>query len=192
MRTTFWTSVLEHHSHNVLNWAGYLLERAGRASIMTPCNNYFHVKESATNVDSGNDSVGNLFERTIFDDKPGLSIEDGEFLDLMEGGTFKSDEGRWIAPLPFRASRRRLPDNRPQAVKRAMALSRSLHVNHRKREHFFEFMQGILDSKYAEEAPPLADDKKRWYLTIFGINHPKKPTKLLVVNDSSAKYRLTT
>ena len=64
-----------------------------------------------------------------FDDKPGLSIEDGEFLDIMEGGTFTSDEGRWIAPLPFRASRRRLPDNRPQAVKRTLAFSRSLTVS---------------------------------------------------------------
>ena len=161
----------------------------GRASIMTPCINYFHVKESATNVDSVNDSVGdNLFQRTKYDDKPGLSIEDGEFLDLMEGGTFKSEEGRWIAPLPFRASRRRLPNNRPQAVKRALALSRSLHVNHRKREHFLEFMQGILDSKYAEEAPALADEEERWYLPIFGIYHPKKPTKLRVVFDSSAKF----
>ena len=46
-------------------------------------------------------------------------------------------------------------------------------------------MQGILDSKYAEEAAPLADDEERWYLPIFGIYHPKKPTKLRVVFDSS-------
>ena len=48
-------------------------------------------------------------------------------------------------------------------------------------------MEGIL-SKHAELAPTLKTNEEHWYLPIFGVYHPKKPTKLRVVFDSSAKF----
>lgn len=49
-------------------------------------------------------------------------------------------------------------------------------------------MQRIFENNHAEIAPPLTDGEEAWYLPIFGVYHPKKPTQIRVVFDSSAKY----
>ena len=56
-----------------------------------------------------------------------------------------------------------------------------------KKHHFVEFMEKIFENKHAERAPPLEEGEGHWYLPIFGVYHPKKPTKIRVVFDSSAK-----
>lgn len=50
-------------------------------------------------------------------------------------------------------------------------------------------MQGILDFRHAEKVPPITEERECWYLTIFGVYHPRKPNQLRAVFDSSAKYR---
>lgn len=60
--------------------------------------------------------------------------------------------------------------------------------NPTKQEHFVKFMGKIFDNKHAEEAPHIEEGEERWYLPIFGVYHPKKPSKIRVVFDSSAKY----
>ena len=60
--------------------------------------------------------------------------------------------GKWIAPLPFKEPRRRLPDNRQQAVKRAHILDISLKKNPVKCQRATTFLQKILDSGHAERA----------------------------------------
>lgn len=57
-----------------------------------------------------------------------------------------------------------------------------------KREHFFAFMQEVLDNNHAEVAPHLTQDGECWYLPVFGIYHPKKPGQIGCVFDSSATY----
>ncbi|VDI05253.1 Hypothetical predicted protein [Mytilus galloprovincialis] len=49
-------------------------------------------------------------------------------------------------------------------------------------------MQKIFDNNHAEIAPALSDGEESWYLPIFGVYHPKKPTQIRAVFDSSAKY----
>lgn len=56
-----------------------------------------------------------------------------------------------------------------------------------KQEHFLTFMSNILDKGFAEEVPPLPDTEECWYLPIFGVYHPKKPSQIHVVFDSSAQ-----
>lgn len=131
----------------------------------------------------------NVFLRTESVDKPGLSTDDRKFLDIMEKGFYKTEEGNWSAPLPFRDRDIKIPRNKPQAEKRAKTLESSLHRDPLKTEHFFEFMQGILDSEHAEKAPPITEERECWYLPIFGVYHPRKPNQLRAVFDSSAKYR---
>ena len=133
------------------------------------------------------DSQG-IFQRTAHDDSPGFSIDDKEFLSLMDKDLCKSDDGRWMAPLPLRSPREALPNNRCMALKRATALRNSLIKDQEKCKHFFEFMQVIFDNGYAEEAPPLDLNEESWYVPIFGVYHPKKPNKLRVVFDSAAKF----
>ena len=162
----------------------YLLDN-GRPSLMDPCSSFFNVKDRCSKELQGTDSV---FCKTVNDDKPGLSIEDRDFLIMMDRDIQRTSEGRWMAPLPFRNQRRTLPNNKQMALKRATALRYSLNKNPTKCNHFTEFMQGILDNGYAEIAPPLLPGEECWYVPIFGVYHPKKPNKLRVVFDSSAKY----
>lgn len=68
----------------------------------------------------------------------------------MNKGFHKTEEGNWSAPLPFRDRDIKIPNNKPQAEKRAKTLESSLRRDPVKKEHFFEFMQGILDSGHAE------------------------------------------
>ena len=67
-------------------------------------------------------------------------------------------------------------------------LASSLQRDPTKRAHFVTFMQQILDAGYAEPASPLQVEEECWYLPIFGVHHPKKPSKIRVVFDSAAKY----
>ena len=53
---------------------------------------------------------------------PGMSIDDFEFMEIMDNGFGKDNDGRWTAPLPFRSNRPKLPNNKEQAMKRARSL----------------------------------------------------------------------
>jgi hypothetical protein len=41
-----------------------------------------------------------------------MSIEDKAFLSIMDKEMCKDIDGRWMAPLPFKQDRERLPNNR--------------------------------------------------------------------------------
>ncbi|XP_070394033.1 uncharacterized protein [Dermacentor albipictus] len=49
-------------------------------------------------------------------------------------------------------------------------------------------MNELFIKGHAEEAPPLHVEEECWYLSIFGVHHPKKPDQIRVVFDSSAQY----
>lgn len=100
----------------------------------------------------------------------------------------RDDSGHWVAPLPFKQNRLRLPDNKAQALQRARSFDKNLQHNPEKFEHVKEFMSKLFDRGHAEKAPVLGDDIERWYLPMFGIYHPKKPGSIRVVFDSSARY----
>lgn len=49
-------------------------------------------------------------------------------------------------------------------------------------------MDKISEKGHAEEAPPLPDNKERWYLPMFGVYYPQKKDSIRMVFDSSAKF----
>ncbi|CAE1306091.1 unnamed protein product [Acanthosepion pharaonis] len=122
------------------------------------------------------------------DDRLAYSIEDRIFLDIMEKGVRKNSHCSWVAPLPLKPSRLRLPNNRQQAVSRLNSLTRQFRRKPRLAKDFFSFMEKIFADARAEVAPPLKQEEERWYLPMFGIYHPKKTNKIRVVFDSSAQY----
>ncbi|XP_069105757.1 uncharacterized protein [Argopecten irradians] len=153
----------------------------GRGTIFEPCQNQLFVKEDATL-----DRNDLLFQRTKEDDKVGTSVEDRQFIAIMEREMFRNEEGNWTAPLPFRVPRLKMPNNRAMAYKRALILESSLKRNPTKKEHFVTFMSKVLSSGAAEVAPPPTGES--WYLPIFGVYHPQKPDQIRGVFDSSATY----
>lgn len=126
--------------------------------------------------------------KTEHDEKVAPSIEDKVFLELMDKGFQKNSDRRWEAPLPFRSERQRLPNNKSQAVNRALSLDRSLKHNPIKKEHVTAFMNKIFEKGHAEEAPPVPDTKEQWYMPMFGVYHPQKRDSMRMVFDSSAKF----
>lgn len=70
----------------------YLLGN-GREMIFKPCHNGFQVRESLGEQDI--DLGRSVFERTKNDDKPGMSIEDREFLNIMDGEFQRVPQGNW-------------------------------------------------------------------------------------------------
>eukprot|EP00064_Thunnus_orientalis_P021144 superscaffoldBa00006246_g21299 len=107
---------------------------------------------------------------------------------IMDKEVYRDETHRWVAPLPFRVPRQRLPNNRQQALNRLASLQRTLGRKPQMREQFITFMVRIFENGHAEQAPPLTDDEECWYLPTFGVYHPQKPGQIRVVFDSSAQY----
>ena len=91
----------------------------------------------------------------------------------MNSELHRDSQGHWVAPLPFRIPRSPLPNNKSQAINRAMMLDRSLKKNLKKQEHFMTFMEKVINNNHAEIAPPLQDEEECWYLPIFGVYHSR-------------------
>ncbi|XP_038153297.1 uncharacterized protein LOC119791326 [Cyprinodon tularosa] len=174
----------------------------GRHSVFGPCPNRYVVKEKwygskatpvyvegPTSEGCGGDLGYDVFQQTREDDKIGPSVEDLLFLKSMEQGVYKDEDNSWVAPLPFRQPRPRLPNNRSQAVDRLSSLRRSFNKKPEMKDHFMSFMEKIFQNGHAEEAPPLEKDEECWFLPSFGVYHPKKPGQIRVVFDSSAQHK---
>nr|XP_024655484.1 uncharacterized protein LOC101465727 [Maylandia zebra] len=174
----------------------------GRPTAFEPCPNVFNIKEKHCRIqvplnfspqlaDSAcePDHLGcNVFKQTRNDNYISPSIQDNAFLKIMEEGLTKDTDNSWTAPLPFKNPRRKLPNNRPQALNRLMSLLRTFEKKKEMKEHFITFMDKIFQNKHAEIAPTLKEDEECWYLPLFGVYHPRKPMQIRVVFDSSAKY----
>ncbi|XP_062393459.1 uncharacterized protein LOC134080863 [Sardina pilchardus] len=182
----------------------------GRPSIFRPCLNHISLKESlnaervsktplfpqyapASHPSHSRSSTcestlgSTVFERTEDDDKTGPSIEDKLFIQIMDKEMFMDDMNSWVAPLPFRSPRSRLPNNKEQALSRLTSLCRMLSKKPKMKEHFVAFMEKIFNHHHAELAPPLQEREECWYLPTFGVYHPRKPDQIRVVFDSSAR-----
>ncbi|XP_017275504.2 uncharacterized protein LOC108249317 [Kryptolebias marmoratus] len=174
----------------------------GRPTMFEPCPNVFNIKEKHCEiqvpfnlgtqlVDSTcePDHLGcNVFKQTRHDNYIAPSIQDNVFLKIMEEGITKDKDNNWTAPLPFKLPRQKLPNNRPQALKRLMSLVHNFEQKEEMKEHFVAFMDKVFKNNHAEIAPPLKNGEECWYLPLFGIYHPRKPKQIRVVFDSSAKY----
>ena len=175
----------------------------GRPSLFVPCPNRFHVKHGTTSAAWGDQEentpffgsafddglVRNVFVRTQHDNKPGTSTEDRRFLEIMEHGMTKDENGSWEAPLPLRHAVKELLTSRGNAMKRLKSTRRTLDRKPTMKAQYFAFMQKIFDHDHAELVPAesLNCSKSCWYLPHFGIYHPKKPDKIRVVFDSAAE-----
>ena len=164
----------------------------GRGTIFTPCENSFHLKiqgpltQAPQAVDFKGDHV---FYTDRHDNKVGHSVEDREFLSIMNQDFHKNSNGNWTAPLPFKSVRPHLMNNKVQVLKRAINLDLSLKKDPVKLEKMCDFMENIFNTGAAEKAPDVPEDHECWYIPIFGVTHPRKPNKVRAVFDSSIVYQ---
>ncbi|KAK7892056.1 hypothetical protein WMY93_024019 [Mugilogobius chulae] len=146
------------HKPTVSTYRTNVLEN-GRPSICTPCNNSIKLIE---NLGQGGEQKSkpckaslealgqNIFNETSSDNKPGPSMEDTLFLELMDKEMFKDESNHWVAPLPFRPHRQLLSNNREYALSRLHSLQKTLYRKPKVREQFIEFMSKILQNQHAE------------------------------------------
>lgn len=192
-----------HKPTELTSMKTFILEN-GRPSHFNPCENHMKVKEKfssnkqqlfahSSGRNHSRSTVGESVGQSVFcqtkdDNKLAPSVEDLSFLSMMEKEFFKNSTNSWVAPLPFRNPRRRLPNNREYAMSRFRSLRRTLEKRPEMKSHFTEFMQKIFDNHHAELALPLQEGKECWYLPSFGVYHPQKPGQIRVVFDSSAQF----
>ena len=154
---------------------------------LVPCLNQFRIKESFS--ERREDPENDIFRTTRKDNDISLSCEDRKFIEIMEAGLNKNNSGNWEMPLPFRHKDTKMPNNRSQAVNRLNGLIRTLRKKPQMEKDYLEFMQKILNKGHASPVQPSNTQSGRvWYLPHFGVYHPKKPTQIRVVFDSSAEF----
>ncbi|MCG8046576.1 MAG: hypothetical protein N0E48_13205 [Candidatus Thiodiazotropha endolucinida] len=147
----------------------------GRHSVFKLCmENYSVTMKPLCSVRYSPDQNDPVFQQRADDNKPSLSVEDRQFLQVMDENFCKDSAGHFSAPLPFKPNRPILPNNREHALRRAKSLHVSLCKNDVKRQHFIDFMTKVFENGNAEEAPPLKEGEECWYLPVFGVYHPQK------------------
>ncbi|XP_062593639.1 uncharacterized protein LOC134255146, partial [Saccostrea cucullata] len=185
-------SKVHRPQHVVVNKT--LILPSGRGTHFTPCSSNLRISTYEDDIDNhfSNEKgiqLSQIFDRTKDDNIPGMSIEDREFLEIMEKKCHKDETGHWSAPLPFKSNRDRLPNNKEQALKRTYSLLTSFKRDHVKMNLAIKFMENVFSHGFAEEAPEVQEGEECWYLPIFPVFHPKKPNKIRMVFDSSAIYQ---
>lgn len=182
----------------------------GRTSFFMPCTKSVQVKEqmnshpllyipdipccfrNSNGLNTWSSRLGDdVFKKNADHEKTAFSIEDDIFLNMMNKEAYLDEDNHWLAPLPFRSPRHLLPNNKEQAMQRLSSLQRTLQKKPGMKEHFFDFMQRVIENGQAEPAPPMQPAEECWYLPIFGVYHPQKPDKIRVVFDSSAQFQNT-
>ena len=162
----------------------------GEKYKIAPCPNKMKLTDSLLQT-FPNNLKNDVFYADSRDNDIGLSVEDRKFLKIMEEGIIKNKLGNWEMPLPFRRSEVYIPSNKSQAIQRLNSLLKTLGRKPQMKRDYVEFMEKIISKGHASEIPATeieAPSGQVWYLPHFGIYHPKKPTQIRVVFDSSAEY----
>ncbi|KAJ8411421.1 hypothetical protein AAFF_G00162290 [Aldrovandia affinis] len=119
-----------------------------------------------------------------------VSQDDVRFIQLLSENIQQKEDGHLEMPLPFRGSNPPLlPNNKKLATIRLQHLKKKLKANQQLYDHYTTFMEDVIDNGDAELAPEALAGGIVWYIPHHGVYHPKKPGKLRVVFDCSAKFR---
>lgn len=119
-----------------------------------------------------------------------VSQEDVQFLHIIAEGIHQNECGYLEMPLPFRA-RPCLPNNKSLALIRLKHLKRKLDKDPQLKSDYTAFMKAVLEDGDAELADKEPSMGHLWYIPHQGVYHPKRPNKIRVVFDCSAKYEGT-
>ncbi|RUA07048.1 MAG: hypothetical protein DSY43_00675 [Gammaproteobacteria bacterium] len=161
-------------------------------STVKPSTHHVHFVSSAKEVITPK-ALNNMMDLEFSERKDtselAYSQDDNHFLKILRDG-IKKENGHYIMPLPFRRDEVFMPNNKEQAISRAMSLKKRLTNDQKMYADYLKFMEDILDKDYARKVPSTVTAKagKTWYLPHHGVYHPHKPEKIRVVFDCSARF----
>ncbi|XP_014678718.1 PREDICTED: uncharacterized protein LOC106818533, partial [Priapulus caudatus] len=121
-----------------------------------------------------------------------MSQDDLKFLQIVQSGIHQDEEGFYEMPLPFRDGKPTLPDNKVMVMRRLDHLRKRFKANSTYYEDYRKFMDNVLQHRDAEEVASEEADSTTttsWYIPHHGVYNPKKPEKIRVVFDCSARYK---
>lgn len=117
------------------------------------------------------------------------SVEDRKFLEILGENICHDNNGYCTMPLPFRSRPSGLYGSNV-ARHRFRLLEKKFERDEGYRSRYTDFMNAIIENGEAEIVPPEESEcADAWYIPHFGVYHPKKPDKIRVVFDCSAKDR---
>ena len=138
--------------------------------------------------------VKKMFELDFVDNKSSVTelwIEDRKFITILSESIQKGKDGCYSMPLPLKHGYLSLPNNRSLAVKRLAQLKRCFLKNQKFMKDYVEYMKEVL-ANWAERVPSENGISKAErninYVPHTGVYHPRKPGKIRVVFDCSAKF----
>ena len=117
-----------------------------------------------------------------------MSQDDIRFLQILEGSVTRNTKGHIEMPLPFKV-RPQLPNNRSLATRRLFHLKGRLLKDPKYKEDYAQYMDHMIKDGDAELASEDTLPGCINYLSHHGVYHPKKPDKLRVVFDCSARFK---
>ena len=130
------------------------------------------------------------FSERTEDKKQEYSREDMKFLKIASQGIRHEEYHHYEIPLPFRVDSQWFPDNRGQVLQRALWLRMKLIKNEKFYKDYVNFMSSIIAKGFARKVPSHLIPAKTgqvWYIPHHGVYHAKKPNKIMVVFDCSAR-----
>lgn len=118
-----------------------------------------------------------------------MSQDNVQFIHFLSDNIKQEEDGHYQMPLPFQNnSLPTLPNNKRQAVIRLQHPKRTLSVNKHYHDQYTAFMEELINRGGAEPAPVASERETLWYIPNHGMYHLRKPNKLRVVFDGSAKF----
>ncbi|XP_067265626.1 uncharacterized protein [Chanodichthys erythropterus] len=128
------------------------------------------------------------FTERTYEDKY-VSQNDVHFIQFLSNNITQKKDGHYEMPLPFKGnSPPNLPNNKRLATVRLQCLKKKLKTNKQYYDQYKTFMEETINKGDAELAPTTNPGETEWYLPHHSIYHPRKPDKLRVVFDCSAKF----
>jgi len=134
------------------------------------------------------------FSQRSDDKEQGHSQEDKKFLKIVTQGIWHTEDSHYEIPLPFRRDDVHFPENKEQVLQRAHWLRKKLINNETFYKDDVNFMNSIVAKGFARKVPSdrlLARTGQLWYTPHHGVYHAKKPNKIRVVFDCSARFGRT-
>ena len=118
------------------------------------------------------------------------SLNDAKFIKTMEEGIHKTTYGHYEMPLPMKETVTQLTNNKTYALNRLQQLKRKLMRDPKLLEEYTKVMKKMIDEGHCEIVQEEQQEMNlAWYIPHHAVRHPKKPEKVRVVFDCSARFK---